>query len=72
MVRHKLGENLDAIAGSGTLSDVVFSLVEWLESRNRVIEFIAVARVDNPGNDELHQFEDRHCSALAATVSTHY
>lgn len=68
VVRHKLGRNINEITPNGTLSDVVVSLITWLESRNLIDEFITGARADNPGNEELRQFEDRHCGTTSPTA----
>lgn len=59
-VAHKLGQNLAAIASDGKLSDVVLNLVTWLESRNLVETWVAGAREDNPGNEELRRFEEKY------------
>jgi hypothetical protein len=61
VVKHKLGQNLDAIAGDGNLTDIVLNLVTWLESRSLVDQFVARAREDNAGNEELQCFESTYC-----------
>jgi Effector-associated domain 1 len=61
VVKHKLGQNLDAIACDGNLSDIVVNLVTWLESKNLVDHFVPLARQDNAGNEELRSFEDLYC-----------
>jgi hypothetical protein len=38
MVTFGLDENLEAIAGTGALEDVIFELIEWADSRGRVEE----------------------------------
>jgi len=45
-----LNENLDAVAGTGKLQDVVFQLLTWAEAQGRVEELVEKARETNPGN----------------------
>jgi hypothetical protein len=59
MVRFGLNENLDAIAGGDTLSDVVFSLIQWSEAQARTDELLVAARNQNPGNPKLRAFAER-------------
>jgi len=60
MVKHQFGQNLDQIAGGGTLSDVVFSLINWAEAGGYDIEdFVAKARDENPGNLDLKAFAEQ-------------
>ena len=53
LVRFRLDENLDAVAGGGNHSEVVFALIGWAESRGRLAELLAGALAENPGNRRL-------------------
>lgn len=53
MVRFRLNENLQAIAGNGPLNDVVLELLSWASSNGRTNDLIAGARAENPGNPKL-------------------
>ena len=53
MVRIKLNENLDGITGEGNLTQVVFNLIEWAESRGELKLLVEGACEDNLGNQEL-------------------
>lgn len=53
MVRFGLNENLDVIAGTGTLADVVYGLLTWAEARGRTADLLAVAARENPQNPRL-------------------
>lgn len=55
LVAFGLGQNLADIAGSGTLSNVVFDLITWAESRRKVGDIIWAALEANPNNKELRQ-----------------
>ena len=56
MVRIRLDEHLDLIAGGGNLAQVVFNLIAWAERTGRVAELIAKAQAFNPGNVRLAAF----------------
>lgn len=56
MVRFGLDENLEAIAGGNSLSDVAFSLIEWAEARGKVDALLTAAREDNATNTRLQDF----------------
>lgn len=56
MVDDELEENLNAIAGGGNLTQVVFSLIKWAESRGKLEPLIIAAYETNSGNPELKQF----------------
>lgn len=58
MVRYQLDENLERIAGTGSLDSVVFQLIKWTESRGSLDDLIHGARVANPGNHKLKTFID--------------
>ncbi|NJM73206.1 MAG: toll/interleukin-1 receptor domain-containing protein [Scytonema sp. RU_4_4] len=59
MVRFKLDENLDAIAGGANHSEVVSNLIEWAEGEGRLEELLIAARKDNPGNPALQRFDEQ-------------
>ncbi|NEO77073.1 effector-associated domain EAD1-containing protein [Moorena sp. SIO4G3] len=56
MVDDELEENLNAIAGGGNLTQVVFRLIQWAESRGQLESLIIAAYGTNPGNPELKEF----------------
>jgi hypothetical protein len=61
MVRFKLDENLESIAGSGILNDVVFNLVEWAESKGKLEHLIQGAYEGNQDNSALKEFYQKYC-----------
>jgi hypothetical protein len=65
MVRYKLDENLEQIAGAEFFSDVLFGLIQWAESQGRVLDLVMAAREANPGNVLLQQFADMLDGKLA-------
>src|SRR5262249_41258766 len=52
-VRYGLDESLQAIAGEGTLQDVVFNLVRWAHSQGRLSDLLDALVRENPGNARL-------------------
>ncbi|NJM17551.1 MAG: trypsin-like peptidase domain-containing protein [Richelia sp. RM2_1_2] len=56
MVKFKLEENLDAIAGRGILRDVVFDLIDWAEAEGKLELLIIGAYEENSGNPKLKAF----------------
>src|SRR5689334_21765490 len=58
MVQFGLNQNLDAIAGTGRLADVVFQLIRWAEAQSRTVELVTIARDVNPGNLALRAFAE--------------
>jgi formylglycine-generating enzyme required for sulfatase activity len=53
MLLHGLDKNLRAIAGEGSLRDVVFRLIQTAHSQGWIEDLIRAAREDNPGNQQL-------------------
>lgn len=53
MVSFELDENLNRIAGTGTLDEVVFKLIEWAEAQDKLKELISGAINQNAGNPQL-------------------
>ena len=53
MVRVRLDVSLEVIAGSGDYKAVVFKLIEWADSTDKVLELVQGARLENPGNRAL-------------------
>ncbi|QKQ77500.1 effector-associated domain EAD1-containing protein [Nostoc sp. TCL240-02] len=57
MVQFELEENVDAIAGGGNLTQLVFNLVtKWAIPRGKISRLIIAAYETNPGNPELKEF----------------
>jgi hypothetical protein len=65
MLRFQLGENLAAIAGSGSLVDVAFAVINWAEAQGRLDELVAQARAANAGNEALRIFAEQFAQAQA-------
>src|SRR5690349_1518461 len=59
LVRHGLDENLIALSNSESLSELVFDLIEWARSRDRLAELINAAREDNPAHPQLRRFAEQ-------------
>lgn len=59
MVRFKLDKNLHTIASNGNLSEIIFQLIAWAESQNRVPELIKKACEAKPGNLDLKNFAEQ-------------
>jgi V8-like Glu-specific endopeptidase len=64
VVRFGLNEDLDAIVGGDNLTDVVFDLVRWAESQERLEELIVEARRENHGNSLLKAVSEEVFSSL--------
>ena len=58
MVSYQLDKNLDAIAGGNNLTQVVFNLIKWAESRGKLENLIEAASKENPGNRDLREFQE--------------
>ena len=56
LLRFGLNANLDAVAGNGPLSAVVFEVIRWAESRGHLDALLATAQRQNPGNGDLRAF----------------
>jgi hypothetical protein len=54
-VQFALNENLAAIAGNGPLEDVVFRLINWAESHNKLADLISGAHKVNSDNVALRE-----------------
>ncbi len=68
MVRHKLSTNLQAIVGTGNLSQQVFGLIEWAESHGRLDELVDGARTTVPQNADLKSFAEDFAQWKAASL----
>src|SRR4051794_6082691 len=58
MVQFGLNESLDEIAGGENLTAIVFNLIRWAESKDRVEELIATASDQNNSNLQLRIFAE--------------
>lgn len=58
MVRIKLDEDIEVIAGGNNRSEIVLNLIHWAERNSRLAEMIEGARATNPGNVRLHSAAD--------------
>ncbi|BAZ18915.1 hypothetical protein NIES4071_108000 (plasmid) [Calothrix sp. NIES-4071] len=54
MLSDELDKNLGAIAGEGSLQEIVFKLIEAANSQGWVEDLVSAARKHNPGNLELN------------------
>lgn len=50
MVKVALGEDLESIAGGGTLAAVAFNLIQWADRRDRVGDLVRAAQAQRPDN----------------------
>ena len=57
MVRFNLNEKLAEITGGDTLTDMVFFLLQWAESRGKLDDLLQAARAANPDNPDLVDVE---------------
>jgi hypothetical protein len=62
VVRYGLDENLNQITAAGPLASVVFELMEWAESQDRLDALIKEAREENPGNRLLKEFATNYAA----------
>jgi hypothetical protein len=56
LLRVRLDEDLDAVAGDGPRGDVVFRLIEWAERVGRTEELVRAAVEAAPRSQELKDF----------------
>ncbi len=56
MVRIELGENLEVIAGTGSLAAIVDELIRWAERNGRLADLVRGSSKTRPGNRELQAF----------------
>jgi hypothetical protein len=56
MVQFRLDVNLEKVAGTGPLEEVVFRLVQWSIAAERFDELVAESHAFNPGNRALREF----------------
>ncbi len=71
MLSYELDKNLEAIAGVGSLQDVIFKVIQTAEAQGWIPDLIRAALQSNPGNPELKAFETKSSSIdlLAAKES---
>jgi len=55
MVSDKLNQNLHSIAGGENMTEVVFELIKWAESRGLLEKLVKAALEYNSGNEELQR-----------------
>jgi GUN4-like/Effector-associated domain 1 len=53
MLSFELDKNLRAIAGEGSLQEIVFKLIQEAESQGWFVDLVRAARKENPGNSQL-------------------
>ena len=53
LLKFRMNESLDEIAGSGSHRNTRFEVLEWAEATGRTEELINAARNENPGNVKL-------------------
>src|SRR5690242_11257559 len=59
MVRHGLDENLSAISAGENLQEVVFDLIEWARTHDRVADLIRAGLESNPDYSRLSAFAEQ-------------
>lgn len=57
MLSEELEWKLNTISGGDNYSDIVFNLINYAESKAKVIELLKAAIQSNPGNHKLKEFE---------------
>lgn len=62
MVAFQLNRNLEEIAGTHDLKNVVFELIKWASAHGRLEELIRGAYKEHPGNPRLKAFYQRFFS----------
>lgn len=60
MLFQEMDERLNLIVGATNLTETIFSLIMWAESRGRLEELVEAAYRANPGNPELSVFVTQH------------
>ena len=55
-VSYDLDENLDGVAGSGPLDDVIYNLIRWADSEDRTEDLLKAAQEAKPDNAKLAEF----------------
>ncbi|MGE0449896.1 MAG: effector-associated domain EAD1-containing protein [Vicinamibacterales bacterium] len=58
LFRYGLNENLNAVVGDVGLNEVVFRVIEWAKTGDRIGSLIEKARLQNPENAALKEFVD--------------
>uniref|UniRef100_UPI0039C6FCBA COR domain-containing protein n=1 Tax=Calothrix sp. CCY 0018 TaxID=3103864 RepID=UPI0039C6FCBA len=58
MISDRLDENLDLISTGENLEEVVFELIEWAKSQNKLKQLVEAACESNPGNTELQKISE--------------
>jgi hypothetical protein len=58
LVFYRLGERLNQLVEGGNYAKVVADLIEWASGQGRTDELLTKAREKNPGNPQLHRFEE--------------
>ena len=69
MVRFHLDENLDEIVHAASLSETVFELIGWAESRNRLDALLRAARAENPDHKLLAHVQQQLTTLAAVDES---
>ena len=53
MVSFQLEEHLDSIAGGENMKKIVFKLIQWADSQNKLEQLVTAACKSNPVKKEL-------------------
>ncbi len=69
MVSFQLDEDLEAIAGTGILKDVVFKLIKWAETEEKLEPLIIGAYKENPGNPNLQAFYQKQFPFASPSIN---
>ncbi len=59
MVKFGLDENLEQIAGTGRIPNIILELIDWASSRSKFEDLLAAARTHNDTNEDLASFAER-------------
>src|SRR5262249_36182869 len=68
LVRLHLNKNLEAIAGNGTFSDVVFSLLTWAEREGFTVDLLRAMKEERPRNKQVQAITEELLTPQAAAT----
>src|SRR5262249_42509627 len=66
LARLELGERVDNLVKTGTLSDVVLHLIDWAEKHGRVEDLIRAVQRSRPANKEIQRLAGSLLTPAAA------
>jgi hypothetical protein len=67
MLSHELDKNLEAIAGVGSLQEIIFKIIQIAEAQGWILDLIRAAQQSNPGNPKLKAIDFAATNILNVT-----